>query len=112
MHPPSASGIRIEPKRNGQHLLREGVEVGRHAIVKNAILEKGVVVEPNATVGVDLEADKRRWFVSDSGVVVVPKYAVVRNRTVTGEIAPLEEMTDPTQTTTRRLKRIGVLPEK
>jgi len=54
-----------------------GVEVGRGAVVRNAIVDKDVVVEPGAEIGVDLEADRRRWTVSDGGVVVVPKGARV-----------------------------------
>jgi glucose-1-phosphate adenylyltransferase len=54
-------------------VLFSGVEIGRRAVVRNTILDKDVVVEPGATVGVDLDADRRRWTVSDRGVVVVPK---------------------------------------
>jgi glucose-1-phosphate adenylyltransferase len=50
-----------------------GVEIGRGAVVHNAILDKDVVVEPGAQVGVDLELDRERFTVSDGGVVVVPK---------------------------------------
>jgi glucose-1-phosphate adenylyltransferase len=50
-----------------------GVEVGRNAVVRNAILDKDVVVEPGAQVGIDLEQDRKRFTVSDAGVVVVPK---------------------------------------
>jgi glucose-1-phosphate adenylyltransferase len=50
-----------------------GSEVGRHAVVRNAILDKDVVVEDGATVGVDLDRDRERWTVSDGGIVVVPK---------------------------------------
>jgi glucose-1-phosphate adenylyltransferase len=54
-------------------VLLPGVDVGRYAIVRNAILDKDVVVEPGAQIGVDLDADRARWTVSDGGVVVVPK---------------------------------------
>jgi glucose-1-phosphate adenylyltransferase len=54
-------------------VLFSGVEVGRHAVVRNAILDKDVVVEPGAQVGIDVEADRARFTVSDAGVVVVPK---------------------------------------
>ena len=40
-------------------VLFSGVEVGRGALVRNAILDKDVVVEPGATVGVDLDARPR-----------------------------------------------------
>jgi glucose-1-phosphate adenylyltransferase len=54
-------------------VLFSGVQVGRHAVVRNAILDKDVVIEPGAEVGVDPEADRERFTVSDAGVVVVPK---------------------------------------
>ncbi|MFM1953484.1 MAG: hypothetical protein RL187_693, partial [Actinomycetota bacterium] len=43
-----------------------------------AILDKEVVVEAGATVGVDLAADKARGFtISEAGVTVVAKGTVV-----------------------------------
>ena len=59
-------------------VLMPGVEVGRRAIVRRAILDKNVVVEPGARIGEDLDADRERGFtVSPDGVVVVRKGAVV-----------------------------------
>lgn len=52
--------------------------VGRHSIVAKTILDKGVVVEEGATVGVDLEHDLARGYtVTESGITVVPKGMVV-----------------------------------
>jgi glucose-1-phosphate adenylyltransferase len=50
-----------------------GVDVGRGAVVRNAIVDKNVRIEPGAHVGVDPEADARRFVVSDGGVVVIGK---------------------------------------
>ena len=59
-------------------VLLDHVNVGRKAKVHNAILDKNVVVEPDAQVGVDLDFDRERGFhVSDGGIVVVPKGAVI-----------------------------------
>jgi glucose-1-phosphate adenylyltransferase len=58
-------------------VLFPGVEVGRHAVVRNAILDKDVVVEPGAQIGVDPAADRERFTVSAAGVAVVPKGARV-----------------------------------
>jgi glucose-1-phosphate adenylyltransferase len=57
-----------------------GVEVGPGAIVRNAIIDKDVVIEPGAEIGVDLEADRERYTVSDGGVVVVAKGTRVQAR--------------------------------
>ena len=45
--------------------------VGRHAVVENAILDKGVVVQEGATVGVDKEHDRARGLVVSSGGITV-----------------------------------------
>ncbi|MEA2293100.1 MAG: glucose-phosphate adenylyltransferase [Solirubrobacteraceae bacterium] len=58
-------------------ILFPGVEVDRNAVVRRAILDKNVYVAPGATVGVDLDADRAKWTVSDAGIVVVPKGARV-----------------------------------
>ena len=52
-------------------------DIGRGAIVRNAIVDKDVQVAPGAQVGVDPEADKARFPVSPNGVVVIKKGAVV-----------------------------------
>jgi glucose-1-phosphate adenylyltransferase len=55
-------------------ILFEGVDIGRHARVRRAILDKGVHIPEGMTVGYDLEEDRRRGFtVTDSGIVVIAK---------------------------------------
>jgi glucose-1-phosphate adenylyltransferase len=49
------------------------VQVGRSAVVRNAILDKHVHVAPGAKVGVDVDADRERFTVSDGGIVVIGK---------------------------------------
>jgi glucose-1-phosphate adenylyltransferase len=58
-------------------ILMHGVEVGRNAIVRRAIIDKNVRIEPGARIGVDPKADRARFSVSATGVVVVGKGAVV-----------------------------------
>ncbi len=56
----------------------EGCDIGRRAKIRNAIVDKFVNVEANATIGYDLEHDRARGFtVTDNGVVAVPKGAFV-----------------------------------
>jgi glucose-1-phosphate adenylyltransferase len=54
-------------------VLMHGVEVGRKAVVRRAIVDKNVVIDPGAQVGVDPEADRARFTVSAGGIVVIPK---------------------------------------
>jgi glucose-1-phosphate adenylyltransferase len=61
-------------------VLLHGVEVGSGAIVRRAIVDKNVEIADGAQVGVDLEADRERFAVSDGGIVVVEKGARVEAR--------------------------------
>lgn len=50
-----------------------GARVGRGAIVRGAILDKNVVVPDGVLIGVDAEADRRRYAVSPGGIAVLGK---------------------------------------
>jgi glucose-1-phosphate adenylyltransferase len=54
-------------------ILMESVHVGRHAKIKRAIIDKDVSIPPGMVIGFNLEEDKKRFFVSESGIVVVAK---------------------------------------
>ena len=58
-------------------VLMPAVRIGDGARVRNAILDKNVVVEPGASIGFDLERDRQRFTVSPGGIVVVGKGVVV-----------------------------------
>jgi glucose-1-phosphate adenylyltransferase len=58
-------------------VLMQNVDVGRGAVVRNAIVDKNVRIAPEAKVGVDPDADRERFDVSDNGVVVIGKGAEV-----------------------------------
>jgi glucose-1-phosphate adenylyltransferase len=53
-------------------VIMDNCDIGRHAKVKRAILDKNVRIPADTQVGYDLEADKARgWHVTESGVVVI-----------------------------------------
>lgn len=54
-------------------ILMEGVNVSRYAKIKKAIIDKDVDIPQGMVIGYDLEEDKKRFFVSESGIVVVAK---------------------------------------
>ena len=59
-------------------VLLHNSQIGRRAVVRNAILDKNVVVMEGATVGVDKDWDRERGFVvSGGGITVVGKGRVV-----------------------------------
>jgi glucose-1-phosphate adenylyltransferase len=41
--------------------------------VRRAIVDKAVVIPPQARVGSDLASDRKKFTVTDSGIVVIPK---------------------------------------
>ena len=56
----------------------DNCDIGRRSHIKRAILDKGVRVSEDARIGLDIESDRRRFrYVTESGIVVVEKGAVV-----------------------------------
>lgn len=54
-------------------ILFEGVEVGRRCKLKRVIIDKNVKIPPDTVIGYDVSEDKKRFPVSDSGIVIIPK---------------------------------------
>jgi glucose-1-phosphate adenylyltransferase len=52
-------------------ILFDNVQVGRYARIRRAILDKNVTIAEGATIGYDLEEDRKKHLVTESGIVVV-----------------------------------------
>jgi glucose-1-phosphate adenylyltransferase len=52
-------------------ILYNHVNVGRHSRIRRAIIDRHVTLPERTEIGFDTEADKRRFHVTDSGIVVV-----------------------------------------
>jgi glucose-1-phosphate adenylyltransferase len=65
-------GVRVNSRAVVEgSVLFPGVQVGRGAVVRKAIVDKNVRVPEGFQVGVDADADRRRFVVSEKGVVVM-----------------------------------------
>jgi len=54
-------------------VIMDYAEIGRHVKIRRAIIDKNVYVPEGEEIGYDLERDRQRFFVTDSGLVVIPK---------------------------------------
>ena len=72
-------GVRVDSySRVDRAVILHNSHVSRRAVVQNAILDKNVVVQEGATVGVEEKHDRARGFiVSSGGITVVGKGQVV-----------------------------------
>src|SRR5437870_3810754 len=56
-----------------QSIMIENVVIGEHSRIRRAIIDKGVTIPPKTEIGYDLEADRKRFTVTESGIVVISK---------------------------------------
>jgi glucose-1-phosphate adenylyltransferase len=61
-------------------ILFSHVNVGRHCRIRRAIIDRDVHIPEGTTIGFDPEADRQRYFVTDSGITVVTRdYSLFEN---------------------------------
>lgn len=58
-------------------VLLKGVNVGRYCRIRNAIIDKNVQILPETVIGHDPDQDRKRFMVTESGVVVIPCNRVI-----------------------------------
>jgi len=54
-------------------IIFENVEIGRYAKIRRTIIDKNVSIPQGAVIGYNLAEDRKRFYVSEGGIVVIPK---------------------------------------
>lgn len=54
-------------------IIMDNCDIGRHSRIRRAIIDKNVNVPEGTEIGFDIESDKKRFKVSETGIVVIPK---------------------------------------
>jgi glucose-1-phosphate adenylyltransferase len=56
-----------------ESVVMENVVIGEHARIRRAIIDKDVIIPPKTVIGFNPAADRQRFKVTDSGLVVISK---------------------------------------
>jgi glucose-1-phosphate adenylyltransferase len=72
-------GVKVHSRSEiDECVILHGVDIGRGAVLRRAIIDKGVLIPPGTSIGVDHAHDRERGFhVSEGGVVVLGKGQLV-----------------------------------
>ena len=71
-----SAGVRVNSFSHvEQCVLLERVQVGRYARLRRVIVDKDVEIPQGMQIGFDLEEDRKRFAVTEDGMVVIPKRA-------------------------------------
>ncbi len=66
------SNVRVQPHSEVvDSVVLPDVTIGKHCSIKRAILDKGCSIPDGMIIGEDLEADKKYFYISEEGVVLV-----------------------------------------
>jgi glucose-1-phosphate adenylyltransferase len=58
-------------------IIMDNCNIGRHARIRRAIIDKNVHVPEGYEIGFDLEGDKKKFHVTESGIVVIAKNQIL-----------------------------------
>jgi glucose-1-phosphate adenylyltransferase len=65
-------GVRVHTGSSVENsVIFDNCDIGRHAKVRKAILDKNVKIPEGAQIGYDAEEDRKKYHVTESGIVVV-----------------------------------------
>ena len=65
-------------------IILDNVYIGPGCRIRKTIIDKNVRIEAGEAVGYDAKFDRKRYFVSESGIVVVPKSPETRETRARG----------------------------
>ncbi len=54
-------------------IIMDNCNIGRHTRIRRTIVDKNVTIPEGIEIGFDTEMDKKRFHVSETGIVVIPK---------------------------------------
>ncbi|MCF6271434.1 MAG: glucose-1-phosphate adenylyltransferase [Melioribacteraceae bacterium] len=54
-------------------IIMDRCDIGRHSRIRRTIIDKNVQIPEGTEIGFDLEEDKKRFKVTDTGIVIIPK---------------------------------------
>jgi len=55
-------------------ILLDGIRIGKNCRIKNAVIDKEVIIPDNTDIGYNPDSDARLFTVSESGIVVIPRH--------------------------------------
>ena len=58
-------------------IIMNNCNIGRHTRIKNAIIDKNVIIPEKYEIGYNLEEDKKKFTVTESGLVIIAKNQVL-----------------------------------
>ncbi len=76
----TVTGYNVEIGNNthiSDSVILPNVKIGEGCIIRRAIIDKRAEIAPGTRIGVNLEEDRKRFKVTESGIVVVPRRSKV-----------------------------------
>lgn len=71
-------GVRVHSFSHiSQSVVMDNVDIGRGARIKKCIIDKDVQIAAGTVIGENLEEDRKKYLVSEEGIIVIPKGAKI-----------------------------------